>query len=176
MTPEHRSALQERLARNPGIILETLAEAGEATLAELIECLPAGCWHKMAGERMTDVLQQVAGWGEVTTIIHTADGIFEIGGAFPAGESGHGFYNLKNTGGLHGHLRPERCAAVYAVERPFMNKATASLLFANHAGGIMFKIFVGRDAEGQLRADQLAALRALPARMAAATEPPCTTC
>ena len=91
MTPEHRSALQERLARNPGIILETLAEAGEATLAELIECLPAGCWHKMAGERMTDVLQLVAGWGEVTTIIHTADGIFEIGGAFPAGESGHGF-------------------------------------------------------------------------------------
>ena len=57
-----------------------------------------------------------------------------------------------------------------------MNKATASLLFVNHAGGIMFKIFVGRDAEGQLRADQLAALRALPARMAAATEPPCTTC
>ena len=69
MTPEHRSALQERLARNPGIILETLAEAGEATPAELIECLPAGCWHKMAGERMTDVLQLVAGWGEVTTIM-----------------------------------------------------------------------------------------------------------
>ena len=37
MTPEHRSALQERLARNPGIILETLAEAaGEKPRADTL--------------------------------------------------------------------------------------------------------------------------------------------
>lgn len=70
--------------------------------------------------------------------------------------------------GLHGHLRHERCAAVAFVERPFMGKTSAFVAFVNADGGIMFKVFVGRDETRALRGDQLARFRQLADRTAAA--------
>jgi putative heme utilization carrier protein HutX len=71
--------------------------------------------------------------------------------------------------GFHGHLRHERCAGLAFVERPFMGRLSASVLFLNLDGGIMFKVFVGRDEKRELLADQLARFRALAERCA--TEP-----
>jgi len=62
---------------------------------------------------------------------------------------------------LHGHLRHERCAAIAFVERPFMGKSSAFVAFINVDGGIMFKVFVGRDETRALRQDQLARFRSL---------------
>ena len=161
------NALKERLAKNPGIVLETLAEARNATPIQLLECLPDDMWRRIEGERFADIMGQIAAWGDVTVIVHTADVIMEFSGPLPEGEMGHGFYNLKGGKGLHGHLRHQNCAAIYFVERPFMGKATASVQFANKEGGIMFKIYVGRDESGELRADQLAAFRVLAGGAAA---------
>jgi putative heme iron utilization protein len=46
-----------------------------------------------------------------------------------------------------------------------MNKLSAVVVFFNCDDGIMFKIFVGRDEKRELKADQLAAFRALAARL-----------
>jgi putative heme utilization carrier protein HutX len=70
--------------------------------------------------------------------------------------------------GLHGHLRHERCAAVAFVERPFMGKSSAFIAFINVDGGIMFKVFVGRDETRALRGDQLQRFHALAERIASA--------
>jgi heme iron utilization protein len=70
--------------------------------------------------------------------------------------------------GLHGHLRHERCAAIAFVERPFMGKSSAFIAFINVDGGIMFKVFVGRDEARALRADQLQRFQALADRIASA--------
>lgn len=154
-------ALQTRLARNPGVVLEKLAAEHAVSVAEVIECLPAAMWHKLDGTHAETLLQALPALGELTVIVHSADAIFEFTGPFPPGETGHGFYNLHGNTGLHGHLRLARCQAVYWVERPFMGRASASLLFTNLDGGIMFKVFVGRDATGELKAEQRAALQAL---------------
>ena len=68
--------------------------------------------------------------------------------------------------GLHGHLRHTRCDGVAFVERPFMNKASAFIAFLNVDGGIMFKVFVGRDEARELKADQLTRFRALAETLA----------
>ena len=116
------------------------------------------------GEQFAAAMQDVAQWGEVTLIVHTDDAIFEFTGAIPAGEIGRGYFNLMQPKGLHGHLRHERCAAVAFVERPFMGKSSAFIAFINVDGGIMFKVFVGRDETRALRADQLERFRALADR------------
>jgi putative heme iron utilization protein len=54
------------------------------------------------------------------------------------------------------------------MERPFMGRLSASVLFLNVDGGIMFKVFVGRDEKRELLADQLAKFRALADRLAVA--------
>ena len=112
-------------------------------------------------------MQDIAEWGEVTLIVHTDDGIFETTAPLSPGSLGHGYYNLTEPKGLHGHLRHERCGGVAFVERPFMGKSSAFVAFLNVDGGVMFKVFVGRDETRALKADQLARFRALAAKIAA---------
>ena len=91
----------------------------------------------------------------------------EFTGPIPTGEVGRGYFNLMGRTGFHGHLRHERCAGLAFVERPFMGRLSASVLFFNVDGGIMFKVFVGRDEKRELLADQLAKFRALAERCGA---------
>ena len=109
-------------------------------------------------------MQTVAAWNEaVTFIAHTPDVIAEVTGKLPDGSVARGFYNFKESepGGIHGHIYYENCAAIYLIERPFMGKRTVSLNFINRAGGAMFKIYVGRDQNGELIERQIQAMRAL---------------
>jgi putative heme utilization carrier protein HutX len=110
-------------------------------------------------------MDEVAKWGDVTVIIHTDDGVMEIGGPIPPGKVAKEYFNLSGKIGFHGHLRYERCAGVAFVERPFFGRLSASILFLNVDGGIMFKIFVGRDEQRELIGHQLDAFRALADRL-----------
>src|SRR5829696_9024988 len=112
-----------------------------------------------------EIMDDIATWGEVTLIVHTDDGIMEFTGPIPAGEVGRGYFNLMGRTGFHGHLRHERCGGLAFVERPFMGRLSAFIAFFNVDGGVMFKVFVGRDEQRELKADQLTAFRALAERL-----------
>jgi hypothetical protein len=57
------------------------------------------------------------------------------------------------------------------VERPFMGRLSALIVFFNTDCGIMFKIFVGRDEARELKGDQLAAFRSLAGQLAVTPRP-----
>lgn len=169
LNDSQRQALRERLARNPAIILEMLAESSQCPLQEVLDCLPEATRQRTGGERFVEIMQAIAAWKTpVTLVVHSADLILEVTAPLPSGYAGHGFYNLKDEGGAHGHLRPQNCGAIYLVERPFMGKPTASLVFLNKAGDTMLKIFAGRDDAGLLLAAQVEAMRGLFAAQACA--------
>jgi putative heme utilization carrier protein HutX len=159
--------LKAHMAENTGAVIEDVARQRKVTPRAVIEAMPSDMVRIGGGEfaaAMTDIAQ----WGEVTLIVHTDDAIFEFTGAIPAGEVGRGYFNLMQPKGLHGHLRHERCGAIAFVERPFMGKTSAFIAFINVDGGIMFKVFVGRDEARALRTDQLERFRALADRIAPA--------
>jgi len=147
--------LREQLARNPGVVLEMLTEKYGVPLRTVIDCLPAHMHAEVPGSHFVAVLDELKEWGPVTFIVHTPDGVFEFAGPLPPGSEGRGFFNLDGQNGFGGHLRPNRCASIVFLQRPFMGKETASLQFLNPEGGAMFKIFLGRDEQGELRRDQL---------------------
>ena len=155
------AALTALMAENPGAVIEDVARDQKVTPRAVIEALPAGMAQIGGGDAFVPVMQDVAEWGEVTLIVHTADAIFEFTGTVPKGEIGRGYFNLMQPKGLHGHLRHERCGAVAFIERPFMGKSSAFIAFLNVDGGVMFKVFVGRDEARALKEDQLARFRAL---------------
>ncbi|WLB55838.1 heme utilization cystosolic carrier protein HutX [Bradyrhizobium japonicum] len=158
--------LRAYMADNPGAVIEDVARERKVTPRAVIEALPSSMVRIGGGEHFAAAMQDIAAWGEVTLIVHTDDAIFEFTGAVPAGEVGRGYFNLMQPKGLHGHLRHERCAALAFVERPFMGKTSAFVAFVNVDGGIMFKVFVGRDETRALRADQLVRFRQLADRVA----------
>ena len=153
--------LKAHMAENPGAVIEDVARERKVTPRAVLEALPETMVRIGAGGEFGAAMNDVAQWGEVTLIVHTDDAIFEFTGAIPAGEVGRGYFNLMQPKGLHGHLRHERCAAIAFVERPFMGKSSAFIAFVNVDGGIMFKVFVGRDETRALRGDQLQRFHAL---------------
>lgn len=160
-----RQDLVRLLAEDPGAIVEDVAKAQNATARDVVEALPAQMRKFAPGSKFIDAMRDIAAWGDVTLIVHTDDGIMEFGGPVPAGEVGRGYYNVPGSKGFHGHLRHERCAGIAFVERPFMGRLSASVLFLNTDGGIMFKVFVGRDEKRELKADQLRQFRQLADRL-----------
>jgi putative heme utilization carrier protein HutX len=157
--------LRAHMAENPGAVIEDVARQRQMTPRAVIEALPPEMVRIGRGHAFVVTMQDIAQWGEVTLIVHTDDAIFEFTGAIPAGEVGRGYFNLMQPKGLHGHLRHERCEAIAFVERPFMGKSSAFIAFINPEGGIMFKVFVGRDEKRALRSDQLERFRSLADRI-----------
>src|ERR1700754_3254628 len=160
--------LKAHMAENPGAVIEDVARQRKVTPRAVIEALPAGMVRIGAGGEFAAAMADIAQWGEVTLIVHTDDAIFEFTGAIPAGEIGRGYFNLMQLKGLHGHFRHERCGGGAVVERPFMGKSSAFIAFLNVDGGIMFKVFVGRDETRALRGDQLQRFHALADKIAPA--------
>ena len=169
MSSTEAADLKAYMAENPGAVVEDVARERHVTPRAVIEAMPETMVRIGSGSHFAAAMQDIAEWGEVTLIVHTDDAIFEFTGAIPAGEVGRGYFNLMQPKGLHGHLRHERCAAVAFVERPFMGKASAFVAFMNVDGGIMFKVFVGRDETRTLRGDQLKRFQSLADSVASAT-------
>jgi len=166
--PTSDAELARVLEQEPGAVIEEFAKTHGVTPRRIIEALPPAMRKIAPGTGFVEAMQDIARWGEVTLIIHTDDGIFEITEPVAKGEVGRGYFNLMKPKGLHGHLRHERCGGIAFVERPFMGKESAFVAFLNVDGGIMFKVFVGRDDKRALKPDQLAAFRALAQRLGAA--------
>ncbi len=162
-----RQDLVSKLAADPGAIVEQIAKEFSVTTRDVVEALPEAMRSFAPGSAFVEAMKDIGGWGDVTVIVHTDDGIMEFTGPVPAGEIARGYYNIPGSSGFHGHLRHERCAGLAFVERPFMGRLSASILFLNVDGGIMFKVFVGRDEKRELKADQLEKFRALGKRLGA---------
>ena len=160
--------LKAYMADNPGAVIEDVARDRKVTPRAVLEAMPEMLVRFGGGSEFAPAMQDIALWGEVTLIVHTDDGIMEFTGPIPAGEVGRGYFNLMGRTGFHGHLRHERCAGLAFMERPFMGRLSASIVFFNVDGGIMFKVFVGRDEKRELLADQLEKFRALAERVGAA--------
>ncbi len=158
--------LKTYLAANPGAVIEDVARERKVTPRAVLEALPNHMVKFGRGEGFVEAMQEIATWGDVTLIVHTDDAIFEFSGPVPNGEIGRGYFNLMQPTGLHGHLRHNRCGGVAFVERPFMNKSSAFVAFLNVDGGIMFKVFVGRDEARELKKDQLERFRTLGKKLA----------
>jgi putative heme utilization carrier protein HutX len=159
------SELARALATDPGLVIEDAARTHGATPRELVEALPQVMRRFAPAASFVEAMSDIARWGDVTLIVHTDDGIMEFTGPIPAGQVARGYFNLMGRTGFHGHLRHERCGGLAFVERPFMGRLSAFIAFFNVDGGVMFKVFVGRDEQRELKADQLTAFRALAERL-----------
>lgn len=155
------------MAAEPGALIEKVAKEHNTTPRAVVEALPADMRRLAPGSSFVAAMKDIGSWGSLTVIIHSDDGVFEISGPVPAGEVGHGYYNIPGSSAFQGHLRHERCTGIAFVERPTMGRASAAVMFFNPEGGIMFKVFVGRDDKRELLPDQLAKFRALAERLSA---------
>lgn len=157
------SRIAADLAAKPDGVLEELARRHDASMRVVLDCLGSEQASSAPGEAFEAIWADLTAWGEVMFIVHTEDGVFECAGALSEGSPGRGYFNIHGDSPIGGHLRADRCAAIYFVDRPFFGRRSCSLQFVNHDGGVMFKVFVGRGPERVLKPDQVARFEALRA-------------
>lgn len=119
-------------------------------MSEISELIPS-----LPGERAESLLTEIASWGNTTTIIIHGGSVFEFKGVFPAGASAHGFYNLKGTTGFEGHLRLDALTRIDLITKNHRGRLAKAFAFMKNDETV-FKIFLGRDVEGDLLEEQVA--------------------
>ncbi len=108
------------------------------------------------GELAEGLLTEIASWGDVTTILFVHGSVFEFKGPFPKGQSHSGFYNLEGpTPGLHGHLNLAAVDHIAFQDTPRRGRAAYALVFKTQSQDIVFKVFLGRDKQGEILKPQL---------------------
>ena len=70
-------------------------------------------------------------------------------------QGNEGFYNLKGDAGFEGHLNLDSIATIQFQSKNHRGRESHALVFVNKNGETVFKIFIGRDANGELLQNQM---------------------
>ena len=91
----------------------------------------------------------------MTTIVIHGGSVFEFGGPFPQGSVAEGFYNLQADGnGFHGHLNLQKIEQISFQTKPHRGRESYAFVFEDANGDVIFKVFLGRDEQGELISSQ----------------------
>jgi heme iron utilization protein len=162
-----RPPLTERLRQSADGILEQIARDYGVSTFEVVQALPVEHRTIVPGSRLEDILRAMTDWGEVLFIVHTPDIVLECAGRVPPGSFARGYFNLHGDSPIGGHIKAGNCAHIAFVARSFMGRPSCSLQFFNGAGEAMFKVFVRRDSERNLIAEQVQRFETLRRELAA---------
>jgi putative heme utilization carrier protein HutX len=114
----------------------------------------------IAGTNAEALLCALATWGSTTTIILNGGCVFEFKGTFPKGSIAEGFYNLEGDfPGFHGHIRLEAICKIALQDKKHRNRESYAFDFQNDKSRSIFKVFIGRDASGELISTQVDAFK-----------------
>jgi putative heme utilization carrier protein HutX len=102
------------------------------------------------------LLRALPSLGNTVTVVLHGGCVFEFKGPFPHGTEAEGFYNLDGpTPGFHGHLRLDAMRRVRFQDRPHRGRASYAFVFEDKQGKCLFKVFLGRNADGEIIDSQL---------------------
>jgi putative heme utilization carrier protein HutX len=160
-TQDVEALIRADLAAKPDGVLESIAEARSVPLQRVLDCLGPEAAMRVSGDLFETIWSDLTTWGDITFVVNTRDGVFECKGSVPPGTVGRGYFNIHGDSPIGGHLRMDRCRAIYFIDRLFFGKRSCSVQFVNEEGSVMFKIFVGRNEDRSLKSDQLARFEAL---------------
>ncbi|MGL4858597.1 MAG: heme utilization cystosolic carrier protein HutX [Enterobacteriaceae bacterium] len=141
-----------------------LARHFQVTEYQIVEALAAEQVSLLSGKHAQTVLQELAQWGTLTTVILAGENVFEFKGPFPTGSLGYGYYNLNAKEGFQGHLHLDSISHIALLEKPHRGRLSYSILFFNVEGACLFKIFLGRDSRHEIWPQQLVLFRQLAER------------
>lgn len=114
----------------------------------------------LAGGQAHALLCELATWGNTTTIILHGACVFEFKGPFPKGEIAEGYYNLSGpVPGFHGHINLGAIAYIGFQDKPRRGRESYAFTFQDADDNNIFKVFLGRDEQGQLLAEQVTAFQ-----------------
>lgn len=151
-----KTKVAEILEQDPSLLPAVIAEQLEVSEGQVVLAFPSSIMTPIDGDKAQEILEELVGWGPVTTIVHSMGSIFEVKAPFPKGKVAHGYYNLMGKEGeMHGHLRLDLISNIALVSKPFRGQESHYFGFFTESGDSVFKIYLGRDKKRQLFPEQV---------------------
>lgn len=121
----------------------------------------------LPGSQAEALLRELSTWRPTTTIIIHCGCVFEFKGPFPPGTIAEGYYNLEGTlPGFHGHIRLDVIDHIGFQQQPHRGRESYAFVFTNFQGEKLFKVFLGRDNNGQIFPEQIDKFHTIRERLA----------
>ncbi|WKT00776.1 heme utilization cystosolic carrier protein HutX [Gallibacterium salpingitidis] len=153
-----KQQVAEMLQQKPDIGTQELAVQLNQPEGAVIAALPNELVTVLSGQYSEKILADLPSWGDMMVIIEKEGSFFEIKQTFPPGKIGYGYYNLNMTNevesALYGHLKLENIKSIALVSKPLRGKETHAIVFISHQDNVIFKIYLGRDENGELYTHQ----------------------
>lgn len=116
----------------------------------------------LAGSEALALMQALPSWGNLVTIVLHGGCVFEFKGPFPKGVVAEGYLNLNGpVPGFHGHIRLDAIASIGFQDSAHRGRASYAFTFDDAEGKNLFKVFLGRDENGEILASQLEKFKAI---------------
>ena len=110
----------------------------------------------LSGDQAFDLMRELSTWGRLRTIIIHGGSVFEFDGAFPRGEMGSGYYNLQSAQqGFEGHINLDKVDHIAFQDALHRGRQAYAFIFKDANGDNIFKVFIGRDENGDLLTHQV---------------------
>ncbi|WP_070972074.1 heme utilization cystosolic carrier protein HutX [Vibrio sonorensis] len=158
-TDNLKNQVAELLESEPKLLPVEMAEKLSVSEYLLVAHLPSHMVTTIDGSHAQHILETLADFGPVTTIVHSFGSIFEVKASFPRGKIARGYYNLMGEHGeLHGHLKLDNIdniANIAFVSKPFMGRESHYFGFFCPLGNNIFKVYLGRDEQRRLIPQQV---------------------
>jgi hypothetical protein len=121
----------------------------------------------LSGDHAQILLERLSTWGPLTTIIFAGGSVFEFKGAFPNGSIAEGFYNFGHAGseGFQGHLNLRNVKSIAFQDKLHRGRQSYAFVFRDKKSACIFKIFLGRGANGELITEQIEAFNKIRAEL-----------
>jgi len=139
-------AVRAAAADDPHVMLDQLAEKTGIPEGAVAVMLDPDMCTALPARAFDLVWSTMTQWEKITFIIRTSGAIIEVKGRLPQGESGHGFFNIGESGNpLGGHISVDAIETICMVSKPFMGLETHSVRFYGKKGDLLFAVYVGRN-------------------------------
>ncbi|SGY99258.1 heme utilization cystosolic carrier protein HutX [Moritella viscosa] len=157
-----RNEIRQLMADQPRLRSIEIAIKLNCSELQVIQALPEQEVNMLPAEQAQRLLSDIANWGKVTCIIEVSGFVFEVKAPFPKGRNAYGYYNLSHDSvGLQGHLKLKNVSAIALLTRKVQGKLSYYVQFFDHDGNSVFKIYLGRDKDGQIIPEQITRFHAL---------------
>ncbi len=140
---EVAARVRDYFARHPRAMTMVAARKLVLPEADLLRYMPGDGAVTLDTERMLEMLERLAEFGEVHVIVSNGAATVEVVGTFGGFSRSGGFFNVQ-TETLDMHIRAQKLGAAFAVRKPahVNGVETLSLQFFDHRGASAFKVFL----------------------------------
>lgn len=161
-----KEQIKKILNENKDIATTEIAKELNVNEYEILQNINEDIAKSIKADKFDEIIEDISTWGKILLIKITPSFVIEIKDHMPIGTYGHGYYNFNsNNTSISGHLKVSDIENIIFVSKKTRGMLSHSVVFYDAKGEHIFKVFVTREENREVKKEQLEKFMALKNRL-----------